>query len=289
MARGEHQRRLEVGVQDPVVSLGGAALLDAADENFVVHATHALAGRAGVRLRREPHLVLVDSGIASDTFNVACRFRLSSASARTRAREALEFFGQGGRPFTFWLLPGYSPSELPFVLEDAGLVAVGIEAAMALDLSRVGRYAPVEGLEIRRVTGRDDLRWFADITSANSTPPDPYVGAYYDLTQHAFLDGASPPRLYLGCLEGRPVATAELTIAGGVAGLYNVSTLGAFRGRGVGSALTDHCLSEAQRLRLSTAVLQASLEGEPVYRRLGFVATGTVTEFKPGEARRVSA
>jgi len=204
-------------------------------------------------------------------------------------REALEFFGQEDRPFTFWLFPGYSPAELPRILEAAGLHAVGTESAMVLDLSRMGRPATVQGLDIRRVTTRDDLRAFADIAAANSTPPDPHVRAFYDLTESAFLDVRSPQRLYLGCLDGRPVATAESTIAGGVAGLYNVSTLGAFRGRGVGSAMTGRCLSDAQRLGMSAAVLQASSEGEPVYRRLGFVATGTVTEFKPGEARRVSA
>jgi hypothetical protein len=60
------------------------ALVTAAAENFVLHVTHAARGPPGARVRREPDLVVVDSGVASDTFNVACRARLSPPTAGAR-------------------------------------------------------------------------------------------------------------------------------------------------------------------------------------------------------------
>ena len=257
--------------------------------NFVEHATWALKGCARARVCVETDLVLVDSGIESDTFNLACRARLSAASARARIDEAIDFLMSENRPFTFWVLPGDGPPDLPRLLTEAGLAEVGTETAMVLDLASHRTAAPSTGIDIRRVSTREDLAAFADVCAANSTPPDPYVAAYYRLTERAFLDCGSPQRLYLGCVDERPVATAEVAIAAGVAGLYNISTLAQFRGRGVGGAMTSHCLEQAKRLGMQSAVLQASTEGEPVYRRLGFSATGLVTEYKPRSGREAMA
>ena len=77
------------------------------------------------------------------------------------------------------------------------------------------------------------------------------------------------------------MATAELTIAGGVAGLYNITTLPACRGRGIGSAMTWQPLLDARAAGLGAAVLQAADAGVNVYRRIGFAPFGVITEYKP--------
>ena len=104
---------------------------------------------------------------------------------------------------------------------------------------------------------------------------------FYEIGTAALLDADSPLRAYVGYLEGIPVATSELTVAGGVVGLYNVSTLEAYRRRGFGSAMTLWPLVEAAREGHGTAILQASAAGVGVYRRLGFEPFGDITEFKP--------
>ena len=104
---------------------------------------------------------------------------------------------------------------------------------------------------------------------------------YYQLAASVLLQPAAPQWLYLGCLEGQPVATAELTIAGGVAGLYNITTLPAYRGRGIGSAMTWQPLLDARAAGLGAAVLQAADAGVNVYRRIGFAPFGVITEYKP--------
>jgi hypothetical protein len=47
-----------------------AALAEAADANFVVHATWALKRTSGMRVIDVPELVLADAGLSSDTFNI---------------------------------------------------------------------------------------------------------------------------------------------------------------------------------------------------------------------------
>jgi predicted acetyltransferase len=91
----------------------------------------------------------------------------------------------------------------------------------------------------------------------------------------------SPLRLYVGYLGARPVAAAEVCIAGGVAGVYSVCTLESERRRGFGTALTARPLLDARDEGVPMAILQASAQGQPVYRRLGFRPVGQYVEYKP--------
>ena len=75
---------------------------------------------------------------------------------------------------------------------------------------------------------------------------------------------------YLGMLEGKPVATSLLYLRGGVAGIYNVTTLLGARHQGIGSALTVAPLLQAQTLGYRIGISQSSPMGLHLYCLLGF-------------------
>jgi hypothetical protein len=77
------------------------------------------------------------------------------------------------------------------------------------------------------------------------------------------------------------VATAEVTVAGGVAGLYNVSTRAAVRRRGIGSATTRQALLAARADGCRVGVLQTLPAGVGVYVQSGFQPYGEIRECKP--------
>lgn len=251
-----------------------------ADDNLLAHATCGTRTLARARVSIESDLAMVDSGLACDTFNFICRARLTSATAETRIRQALDFFGVTGNPFSWWLTPGYSPVELPRQLEAAGLQSAESELAMALPLNNLKVPSKPAELEIRRVRTRTDLDHYARLSASNWTPPDQHLLEYFKLTAEEFLNPAVEEWLYLGLVDGEPVATADLTIGGGVVGLYNISTQPAWRGRGIGSAMTAAPLIDARSAGHGTAILQASSDGAPIYQRLGFQAFGEITEWK---------
>ena len=133
------------------------------------------------------------------------------------------------------------------------------------------------------------LRDFANILAANWTPLNSEVLRFYELTASALLANNSALWQYVGYLGEAPVATAELTMGGGVVGLYNVCTQVAYRRRGFGTALTLIPLLDARAHGYLTAVLQASANGEGVYARVGFETFGQVTEYKPANPDGIGA
>ncbi len=100
-----------------------------------------------------------------------------------------------------------------------------------------------------------------------------------------FLDErvlGGPTRLWIGYVDGRPVATAAAHVAAGLNDVEMVATIEAFRGRGYGAAVTWAATTADPSL---PAILIASDPGRPVYERLGYTAlTRWTMWFRPSPA-----
>jgi ribosomal protein S18 acetylase RimI-like enzyme len=264
----------------PGAYLTPAELAAAADENLATHFTWVQRQTAGMRAAIASDLVLTECGMPCDTFNAVCRARLSSSAASMRIREAIAWFA--GRPFSWWVGPADEPGDLGARLSAERLSPAESEVAMAADLSRLRAIdTSPGGLEIRRARAPGELADFARVNAANWDPPDRLLVRFYELAAPALLAPDSPLRMYVGYAGGEAVAASELTVGGGVAGLYGISTLAAHRHRGYGSAMTAYPLLEARGDGIATAVLQASAAGRAVYERIGFEKFGEITEYKP--------
>jgi ribosomal protein S18 acetylase RimI-like enzyme len=259
-----------------------AELAEAADANLVAHTSWVERHLEGMRVEIDDELVVVDSGLTCDTFNVVCRARLAESTARDRLTTVVEYFRSVSRPFSWWVGPADRPENLGELLVRAGLEATESELAMAADLDAIHQIdLSPQGLRIERVKTRAQIKQYATINAANWDPPDRDVIEFFERATPVLLARDAPLWLYLGYLGEQSVASAELTVAGGVAGLYGISTLAPFRRRGIGSAMTVRPLIDATAAGYRTAVLQAAPDGIGVYTRVGFVPTGRITEYKP--------
>lgn len=125
------------------------------------------------------------------------------------------------------------------------------------------RIAPAPELSIERVRHADALREFEAVSTAGfgllPVPP-------FSLHAPGVLDD---PRMavWLGRVGGRAVTAAMSFIDGGLVGVYGVATLPEARRRGYGEAITRRALGLASGL---PSVLQPSLMGAGMYRRLGY-------------------
>jgi GNAT superfamily N-acetyltransferase len=257
-------------------------LAEAADANLVTHMSWVQRRVAGMHVREDGQLVIVDSGLPCDTFNFVCRARLAAEAVGPRVAEALAYFAGVRRPFSWWVGPADRPADLGDALRAAGLEAAESELGMAADLeaARLNDEWP-PGLRIERARTGEQVREFAAVNAANWEPPDPDVLRFYEIAAPLLLAGDAPLWLYVGYLGERAVASAELTVGGGVVGLYGISTLAGYRRRGIGTALVVRPLLDARAAGYRTAVLQASAEGAGVYARVGFRPSGRYTEYKP--------
>ena len=96
-----------------------------------------------------------------------------------------------------------------------------------------------------------------DVVSAVISRPDRFLAAPHLISVVAYVDGA-------------PAAAAQTLLSHGIAGVYWVGTVESARGRGLGEAVTRAVTNAAFDNGATANTLQASVMGEPIYRRMGY-------------------
>jgi ribosomal protein S18 acetylase RimI-like enzyme len=85
---------------------------------------------------------------------------------------------------------------------------------------------------------------------------------------------------WLAFSDGEPVATAATVVAADAIGVYNVGTLPAHRGRGIGEAIVRYAIDRArEHTGITRTVLQSTSFGYDLYRKMGYKTVGQVLVF----------
>jgi GNAT superfamily N-acetyltransferase len=121
------------------------------------------------------------------------------------------------------------------------------------------------------------LRQWIHVASAGFGVPPGSEEVWFDFFNYAAC--RTPFQTFLAFLNGEPVATSQLCLSAGVAGIYNVATLPEARGRGIGSAMVMALLLAARQHGYHVGILQSSQMGYTVYRNLGFQDFGKLSVY----------
>lgn len=134
---------------------------------------------------------------------------------------------------------------------------------------------PLPGLTIRRVTTDEDVTWFETLAflAADGAPPERPGELHPPGSQR--LPGLT---LVVAELDGAGVGTSLSVATPRVNNIGAVTVMPAYRGRGIGAALTLAAMACAPGL---PSVLSATELGRPVYRRLGFEEVGRPVHWTP--------
>lgn len=129
------------------------------------------------------------------------------------------------------------------------------------------------GLTIQLVTTEADLNDFLEV----SHTPRRWVPSLAFARDPAVA-------LFVGYVDGEPVATSRLVRCEDVGDITGVVTLPAYRRQGFGSALTWAACAEGIRRKCAAMTLTASAMGYPVYRAIGFVPACSYRTYVPPDS-----
>ena len=174
-------------------------------------------------------------------------------------------------PIAWWVGPSNPVPDLAKTLEDKGLTQGAELTGMAVDLPALNEEAAVpQGFTLSEVDDGDSLATWCQIMTTVSGFPDFASSAWLEMYQDIEVLDDPLWHLYLGNIDGTPVATSELFLGGGVAGIYGVTTVPEFRGRGIGTAMTLSPIIDARRRGYAIGVLFSSEMAVGIYADWGF-------------------
>lgn len=200
-------------------------------------------------------------------FNGVFVSRPPAAGAAETVRDTVAYFRtRGVGAFTWWLAPSLDPGAWSQHLLPHGFQYDDHTPGMAIDLADLPPLGQQPTIQV--VEDRETLDTWTRVLVRGFEMPEETAGAFLAIMERVGL--GLPIRHYLGPVDGEPVGTSSLFLGAGVAGIYNVATLPAARGHGVGSAMTLVPLIEAREMGYRAGVLQSSKMGYGLYQRLGF-------------------
>ncbi len=216
--------------------------------------------------------LLIDAGVDEPRFNVALTAGpISDVAGAVALAEA--WFAARSAPFRFHLRD--ADWELADAVRDRGFEVVESEPSMARSI--VGWAPPLAvGIAVRRADSDADIRRYAEVDG-----PD-----WHEITRGIARTARSFPdfELFLGVVKGVAVATSMAVITGDVVGVFNVQTQPRARGHGFGTALTAAAMEAGRKRGATTAALQATAMGLPVYEKMGFDRRYSYVVFAPAGA-----
>jgi ribosomal protein S18 acetylase RimI-like enzyme len=126
------------------------------------------------------------------------------------------------------------------------------------------------GVRLQQVTTESMADDFAEVAARSFTT----LGLPEDVGRSVFRDPCAllVPHLYpvVAYLDDKPASCAVALLSHGIGGIYYVGTIEAARGMGLAEHCTRAAGNAAFKLGARCVVLQASVYGEPVYKRMGY-------------------
>ncbi len=252
----------------------------------------AMARELGGELSEGNGLSRHHSFPANPMFKGVWSTRLSAEHVDKTIEDTIVWFKERNAPYFFWWTgPETTPSDLPQRLQAHGLIdmaeqqkelAAGIKQTelgapcMIAELSKMNETVLAKtprGFEIREISNETELYDFKKVFVETYAIPEWAGQAWVDASLKIGI-GKTPWRMFVGYLDGSPVATNMLFNGAGAASVYAVATLPFAQGKGIGAAITLKPLLDARDTDgYKYAVLFSTEMSVPVYERIGFRLT----------------
>lgn len=256
----------------PILANPSEAELEAAVRENLYASFRAMQVIPGFELLESDGLNLHHTTLTNPVFRGVWKTSWLPDETESKIDEVLQWFSRRAAPdFMWWTDSQTQPIGLVEHLLRRGFDGnVEGDRGMVADLHALNEKQSLpEGFSIVPAVEQQALNDWRDVFAESNETPVSAGQAWVD----AMLSsgpGNAPWQLYVGYLDGQPVATSILFNSAGVAGIYGIGTVPHARNKGIGGAITLRPLLDARQQGYHFAVLFASHMGYPVYKRLGF-------------------
>jgi len=215
--------------------------------------------------------------IKDDTFNMVIDAHFTVENANQKIDEIVNLFQEKHIPFSWWVGPADSPSDLKERLISKGFIPKENDYGMYLDLENYILNSPNK-LKIKQVSNTSELKEFDSIHVRSFGNPKAFDIIFNKIPSSAYQEKA-PYRFYTGYINKKAVTTGVLVFHANVVGIYYIVTLPEEKRKGYATEMMGHLLTIAKEENQKTAVLQASEQGKKVYEKIGFKECCIFQEF----------
>lgn len=228
----------------------------------------ALRDWSRVKVHENNNLRWLESDIPFPPLNGVWHTQLEPKHVKSTILPLIERAKSLNLPMLWWVGPTSQPSDLGIQLEDYDFTNIEQVPGMAINLDTLDeQFSTPEDITIQRINDLDLLKAWGEIFVKGGELPEFMLQPASERLRYANPDIVYT---YMGWLDGTPVATSQMVLANGVAGLYNIGTLPEARRRGIGAKMTLLPLVFARSQGYKIGVLTASDMGIGMYRSLGF-------------------
>ncbi|MFQ5976762.1 MAG: GNAT family N-acetyltransferase [Candidatus Heimdallarchaeota archaeon] len=217
-------------------------------------------------------MVRVTTGLPHPIVNWITSVRFNDQNAERRIAENMQFYHEKKLPMMWGITPSSTPSNILTLLENAGLqIPKEGSPGMAYDLRDLTDDHWEEALarakvQVTEVESESSLKLWGEVFQEGYGISETITEKFlilFELLSSVLVN-------YLATLNEKPVAIASVAYHGGVAGIFNVATKPAFRGKGIGTTVTLAPLMAAKKKGYEIAWLESSEMAEKLYKRIGF-------------------
>lgn len=252
--------------------LSDKAFLRRFDRNVIGKFSYLPSHIKSMNVSRANHLVLVDSQLPCDMFNILC---CDGAVELSVICEKINHFRSKHLPYAFWVGFEDEPSWLETELQKLGLITDEMEWAMACDVSKYQEQ--IDHFDVRKISNREGISDLVHVMKG-IFPKNEHsaIETFYHESEASLLSVDSQLRFCVGYEGEKPVSLVSVYFDEGIASIFDVIVLPEMRGRGLGKLMTQWGMLEAKAKGFDRCILTATNDAKYLYHKLGFVDVKTM-------------
>jgi GNAT superfamily N-acetyltransferase len=273
------------------------------EQNFYEKVTFLPKLNSSMKIKNGPAISFVDAGVSSDTFNVAC-LRNKQILSKDEITKLVDYYSAKKVPFALWVGPQNFDEKVEEILQAAKLKCVESELAMAADAkSALMKFNEIEGLVVKEVSNINEFEDYGFVMASVFEPFDEEAVAFYKKISASYYSQNGTPKeagretrenrsvgdlncpnsfkgyvykMFIGYMNGEPAAICCSVMSDEkFGGIYDVVTNPKFQRKGLGTYMTSIAIKNLINLGCTVVGMQASDDGQHVYKKMGFESFGT--------------